>query len=73
MTTSIQSGRRAVSVSAGYWHTCALLDNNAVVCWGYNQYGQLGRGSREGVGTGLGQMGDNLKAVDLGKGEDLSL
>ena len=32
----------AVAVAAGYNHTCALLDDNSVVCWGYNGFGQLG-------------------------------
>ena len=33
------------SVAAGDEHTCALLNNNTVVCWGRNNYGQIGGGS----------------------------
>ena len=40
-------GRSAVSVSAAYGHTCAILDNGSLKCWGYNFYGQLGIGTSE--------------------------
>ncbi len=33
------------SVAAGGKHTCALLSNNTVVCWGDNGKGQIGGGS----------------------------
>ena len=39
------SGRTAVEVSAGRWHTCALLDNGQVSCWGKGDLGQMGHGS----------------------------
>ncbi|MBK7827006.1 hypothetical protein [Nannocystis sp.] len=33
-------------LSIGENHSCALHDTGAVSCWGSNEYGQLGRGSR---------------------------
>ncbi len=33
------------SFSAGYVHTCALLNNAQVKCWGDNYYGELGDGT----------------------------
>ncbi|MBC7658126.1 MAG: hypothetical protein H7249_00305 [Chitinophagaceae bacterium] len=37
-------GHTAKSISTGLAHTCVILDNNAVKCWGANSAGQLGYG-----------------------------
>ena len=34
-----------IAVAAGRNHTCAVKETGAVVCWGDNQYGQLGTGT----------------------------
>jgi alpha-tubulin suppressor-like RCC1 family protein len=36
----------AVSVEAGAEHTCAVRANASAVCWGSNDFGQLGDGQR---------------------------
>jgi hypothetical protein len=30
---NLGTGRKAVQISVGQWHTCALLDHGAVKCW----------------------------------------
>ncbi len=67
------TGRTAVSINTGLSHTCALLDNGDLKCWGRNGAGQLGRGNTFRTGDDPGDMGDNLRVVDLGIGENAVL
>ena len=47
LTSSLGSGRTAIAISSGYQHTCALLDNGAVSCWGEGSDGRLGNGNEQ--------------------------
>ena len=38
----LPSERTAIAISSGYHHSCAVLDNNSIVCWGLNDHYQLG-------------------------------
>ncbi|HEY3487623.1 MAG TPA: hypothetical protein VGL10_06120 [Gammaproteobacteria bacterium] len=62
------TGRTAAQIAAGHDHTCAILDNGTVKCWGANWGGQLGYGNIVNRGDNPGEMGDSLPAVDLGSG-----
>ena len=42
---NLGQGRTARQIVAGYEHTCALLDDNSLVCWGENGNGQWGWGT----------------------------
>ena len=59
------AGRKAIAITSKFNHTCALLDDRSVKCWGYNESGQLGLGDGVNRGTQLGQMGDNLPRVPV--------
>merc|ERR1719235_82649 len=65
------AGRSAQSLAAGVSHTCALLDNSQVKCWGWGRYGQLGYGDTNNRGDDAGEMGDSLAYVDLGAGRSV--
>ena len=59
---------RAIAVATGESHTCALLDDHRVKCWGRNEFGQLGYGDTRDRGGSPTDMGDALPTVDLGTG-----
>jgi hypothetical protein len=59
------TGRTALAVSAGSEHTCALLDNAALKCWGSGDSGRRGSSNRVNVGGSSGDM-TALAAVNLG-------
>ena len=60
VATDLGLGRTAKAVSATTQHTCAILDDDTLKCWGNNGYGQLGDGTTTGRNTPT--------AVNLGSG-----
>ena len=49
----LQTTTRAVSISAGGNHTCAVALNSLAYCWGYGGYGQLGTAAGVFASTNL--------------------
>ena len=54
-TESLGEGRTAVEISSGGWHTCVILDDGSVSCWGWDSDGQLGDGEFKSGGEGVGR------------------
>ena len=67
-TVNLGTGRTALAVALGRWHSCALLDDNTMKCWGYNFGGELGQDDNALRGTFANSMGDNIVAINLGAG-----
>ena len=70
-TSSLGPGRTAVAISSGSYHTCAILDNGAVSCWGNNgAEGRLGNGgtSVQTTPTPTSSLGVNRTATSLSSG-----
>eukprot|EP01013_Petalomonas_cantuscygni_P044228 TRINITY_DN882_c0_g1_i6.p1 TRINITY_DN882_c0_g1~~TRINITY_DN882_c0_g1_i6.p1 ORF type:complete len:484 (+),score=78.15 TRINITY_DN882_c0_g1_i6:95-1546(+) len=67
-TAAHGSASPRVAVSSADYHTCAVLDNRELKCWGSGSYGKLGYGNADHIGDGPNEMGDALPAVDVGTG-----
>ncbi|MDH3730256.1 MAG: hypothetical protein OES13_03865, partial [Acidimicrobiia bacterium] len=66
------AGRTAAAVTAGAAHTCAVLDDATVRCWGWGEFGQLGYGNTDNIGddetpgtVGPVDVGGRVSAVPL--------
>ena len=63
-TVNLGTGRTATAIAVGFYHTCAILDNASVKCWGANIYGQLGIDNTTHMGNTSGEMAV-LPSIDL--------
>ena len=59
-TPDLGVDRTAVAIGAGTNHTCVILDNGSINCWGDNSFGQ--------TAGGVPQLGANRRAVILSVG-----
>jgi alpha-tubulin suppressor-like RCC1 family protein len=64
----VNLGQGATALASTWTHTCAILDDGAVKCWGNNSSAELGVGDANNRGSARGEMGDALPPVDLGAG-----
>ena len=66
----IDFDEKIINMSLGFYHTCALLNNNNVQCWGSNSYGEIGLGYRDTIGDD--EFPSSASNVNLG-GTSLSI
>ncbi len=55
----------ATGLAVGGYHTCVILNDGSVACWGYNEYGQLGN-------AGLGEVITPMRVAGIGSVQSLS-
>ncbi|HEX5749434.1 MAG TPA: RTX toxin [Archangium sp.] len=60
----------AVQLSAGEEHTCALMENGFVRCWGLNAAGQLGYGNTTTLTSSGGDVATGSKVLQVSAGND---
>ncbi|MEM7130572.1 MAG: C13 family peptidase [Chloroflexota bacterium] len=56
------------AISAGGDHSCAITDNDDVVCWGSNDFGQLGNGSTiaSSIPLAVNNLSGSISAIRAG-------
>lgn len=61
--------RGVISISAGWEHTCVLMNYGGVKCWGDNYYGELGDGSANDqlMPVDVVGLGAEVTAISSGK------
>ncbi|MGA1390138.1 MAG: hypothetical protein ACO321_08555 [Ilumatobacteraceae bacterium] len=60
-------------MSAGAQHTCAVLDDASLKCWGKGTNGRRGSDSTTSAGSTAGTMGDSLAIVAFSTGRTVSV
>src|SRR5919202_1270356 len=65
---NVGPGRTAKAVATGDYHTCALLDDGSVRCWGFGANGRLGYANTNNVADKPTTTPDKAGPVDLGAG-----
>ncbi len=70
--SGVLSGKTILSISSGVNHTCAVASDNKAYCWGWNNNGQLGDGTKDGrlspvaVDVSGALSGKSIKAIYAG-------
>jgi alpha-tubulin suppressor-like RCC1 family protein len=77
-STPVQDLSNAVAITTGFQHTCALLADGTAKCWGRNELGQLGDGTKTerhrpvAVGVPLSSL-NNAVAIAAGGNQTCAL
>ncbi len=60
-----------IQIASGYYHTCVVLNDGTAKCWGRNNKGQLGNGTKDSSSTPV-KVSDLTNAVQISVGDNHS-
>ena len=62
-------------LSAGRYHTCALTNPGGILCWGHNEYGQLGNGTNtdSSIPVNTSSLSAGASAIKAGQHHNCAL
>ncbi|MEE2758248.1 MAG: DUF4215 domain-containing protein [Myxococcota bacterium] len=64
---NLGQGTKVIDIAVGDNHTCALISDRTLRCFGHNQFGQLGLGDQANRGRAEDEMGLGLGMPDFGR------
>ena len=67
-TINLGTGKTASFLHLGFKHSCVVLNDDSIKCWGQNDQGQLGQGNVITLGDTGNELGNYLDPVDFGVG-----
>ena len=71
VNVTLPTGKKATALALGTTHSCAILDDNSLVCWGDNTYGQIGDGTTQEKNTPVAvNLGDGRFAKAIAAGQN---
>jgi cysteine-rich repeat protein len=68
VAVSMPGSATAAFLALGRYHTCIVTTAGEIMCWGYNNYGQLGDGSSVNRSTAILVEGLTIEAVTMSLG-----
>ncbi|MDP6856819.1 MAG: hypothetical protein QGH13_04745 [Candidatus Thalassarchaeaceae archaeon] len=67
---ALPEGRSAIDLAVGAHHSCAVLDDSSVTCWGWNERGQIGDNSTTNAHSPvMAKLPDGAKVTDIDAGD----
>ena len=68
VAVNLGANRKALSISLNATHSCAILDNGMVNCWGNNGFRQTGGSDRSATSIVAVNLGTNYRAIAISAG-----